>query len=243
MAITTAEIEQLAGEADGLEPEQILDLAARAFGAATVFTTSLGAEDQVITHMIRTAGLPFGIVTIDTGRLPEETYQVLERTNRRYGITVPILFPERAGVEQLVAEQGPLGFYNSVQWRRACCHVRKVEPLARALHGQQCWVTGLRAEQSPARGTVKPFELDAERGVVKCQPLAAWSNAQVWAYIREYAVPYNVLHDRGYPSIGCAACTRAVAPGDDPRSGRWWWEQGSARECGLHRHGTGDATT
>lgn len=198
------------------------------------FSTSFGAEDMVLLDLIVGAGLPIAMFTLDTGRLPEETYALMQAVEQRYGRCVQTLFPAAAAVEALVARIGINGFRASVANRQACCAVRKLEPLARALAGKRAWVTGLRAGQSAHRTGVLGHSVDAARGLEKFNPLHDWSEAQVWGYLRRHAVPYNALHDRFYPSIGCAPCTRAIAAGEDRRAGRWWWEQESAKECGLH---------
>lgn len=198
------------------------------------FSTSFGAEDMVVLDLIRRHALPIGIFTLDTGRLPEETYVLMQQVEQRYGRCVATLFPDAQAVQRLVAANGINGFYDSVDNRKACCAVRKLEPLGRALAGKRAWVTGLRAEQSVTRADLAKREIDRERGLEKFNPLADWSESDVWAYIRANDVPYNALHDRSYPSIGCAPCTRAVAPGEDVRAGRWWWENPESKECGLH---------
>lgn len=175
------------------------------------------------------------VFTLDTLRLPTETYDVIDRVRARYGISIEIFYPDLAAVDAMVRERGYNAFYRSVEDRHACCHIRKVVPLSRALEGLDAWITGLRAEQSGTRADTALIEIDeAHGGIVKINPLAAWTTEQVWTYIREHDVPYNALHDRGYPSIGCAPCTRAVAPGEDPRAGRWWWEIDGPKECGIH---------
>jgi phosphoadenosine phosphosulfate reductase len=198
------------------------------------FSTSYGAEDMVVLDLIRRFELPIAVFTLDTGRLPEETYQLMQQVEARYGNCVETYFPEAHAVRELVADNGINGFYESVDKRKACCGVRKLEPLARALAGKRAWVTGLRAAQSVTRAELATREFDPQRGLTKFNPLADWSENDVWAYLGEHAVPYNALHDRAYPSIGCAPCTRAVAPGEDLRAGRWWWEQPESKECGLH---------
>jgi phosphoadenosine phosphosulfate reductase len=198
------------------------------------FSTSFGAEDMVVLDLIRRHVLPIGIFTLDTGRLPDETYRLMNKVEQRYGRCVTTWFPEAAAVQQLVARDGISGFYDSVDRRKACCGVRKLEPLARALAGVAAWVTGLRAEQSVTRKALAQRQWDDERGLSKFNPLADWSEADVWDYLRTFDVPYNELHDRQYPSIGCAPCTRAIAPGEDVRAGRWWWESADTKECGLH---------
>lgn len=199
-----------------------------------VFTTSFGAEDMVLIELIHANRLPIEVITLDTGRLPEETYQLMQRAEARYGRVVRTYFPDARAVQDLVAKQGINGFYDSVEQRKACCAVRKLEPLARALAGKASWVTGQRAAQSVTRAALAARESDAERGLTKFNPLHDWSEAEVWQFIRANDVPYNALHDRFYPSIGCAPCTRAITPGEDLRAGRWWWEQPDSKECGLH---------
>lgn len=196
--------------------------------------SSLGAEDQVLTHMIGSSGVSIPVFTLDTGRMFAESYDLIERTRAELGVTIRPYFPDAEAVEQMVADEGPNLFYRSVDLRKRCCHVRKVEPLRRALAGKRAWITGLRRAQSVTRAQLGPVEWDEQNGLYKISPLVDWSEDDVWAYIRTHRVPYNALHDQGFPSIGCAPCTRAVAPGDDPRSGRWWWELPEHRECGLH---------
>lgn len=198
------------------------------------FASSLGAEDQVLTDLIYRESLPIEIFTIDTGRLPTETYDLLAAVERCYGRRPAIFFPCHETVESHVHAHGINGFYDSVEARKACCAVRKVEPLRRALAGKRAWITGLRAEQSVTRKGLRMMAYDAAHELVKFSPLADWNEAEVWAYIRRYRVPYNALHDRSYSSIGCAPCTRAVAVGEDLRAGRWWWEAAEHKECGLH---------
>ena len=198
------------------------------------FSTSFGAEDMVVLDLIHRHALPISIFTLDTGRLPQETYDLMQKVEERYGRCVATYFPDAQGVQRLVAENGINGFYASVDNRKACCAVRKLEPLGRALAGKRAWVTGLRAEQSVTRADLAQREVDAERGLEKFNPLADWSEPDLWAYIRSNDVPYNALHDRSYPSIGCAPCTRAITPGEDVRAGRWWWESAENKECGLH---------
>jgi len=212
-----------------------------------VFTTSLGLEDQALTHAIFSQVLAIDVVTLDTGRLFPETYQVWADTEARYGRRIHGLSPDRARLEQLVARQGINGFRASVEARKSCCAVRKVEPLRRALAGAAGWITGLRAEQSPDRALLDLAVVDAAYGVVKINPLFDWTRERVVEFVRHHDVPYNPLHDRGFLSIGCAPCTRAVAPGEPERTGRWWWEQNDKKECGLHggasmaTHGAGAA--
>jgi phosphoadenosine phosphosulfate reductase len=199
-----------------------------------VFTTSFGIEDQAIAHAIFSQALAIDVVTLDTGRLFPETYDVWAETEQRYGITIRAFYPDQAQLEALVAEQGINGFRNSVAARQACCGVRKVEPLKRALAGAAAWVTGLRADQSDARAKTPFVAQDATYNLLKAAPLADWSRAQVADYVAAENIPQNALHAKGFLSIGCAPCTRAVLPGEPERAGRWWWEQESKKECGLH---------
>lgn len=206
---------------------------AREFAPAA-FANSLGAEDMVLTDLIFTDALPIEVFTLDTGRLPNETYALLDAIAGRYGTRLRVLFPRAEAVESYVKDHGVNGFYGSVELRKACCHIRKVEPLRRALADKKAWIAGLRRAQSVTRSDLAVESFDAENGLMKFNPLADWSHQDVWDYIRAYSVPYNALHDRGYASIGCAPCTRAIAAGEDIRAGRWWWENPESRECGLH---------
>ncbi len=199
-----------------------------------VFTTSFGLEDQVVTHLIATQGLPIEIATLDTGRLFAEVHALWAQTEARYGIGIVPFYPRHGAVEAFVRGHGINGFYGSIEARKACCGVRKVEPLGRALAGASAWVTGLRADQSAARGGVVLAEADAERGLVKFNPLLDWTREQALAFARDNDIPLNPLHDKGYLSIGCQPCTRAIQPGEPERAGRWWWEEEAAKECGLH---------
>lgn len=198
------------------------------------FANSFGAEDMVLTDLILSNQLPIEIFSLDTGRLPAETYTLMEEVEQRYGTRLKVYFPEAAAVEAYVRKEGINAFYDSVELRKACCQIRKVEPLKRALAGKKAWITGLRAAQAVTRSGLPVREFDAGNGLDKFNPLSDWSEAEVWAYIRLHEVPYNALHDQFYPSIGCAPCTRAVALGEDIRAGRWWWEDPASKECGLH---------
>jgi len=199
-----------------------------------VFTTSFGLEDQAIGHAILSQNLDIDLVTLDTGRLFPETHDVWAETERRYGRRIPAIVPDRHDLETLIVRQGSDGFRTSVEARRACCHVRKVAPLNRALDGAHGWVTGLRADQSEHRADVAFASVDAERGLIKINPLFDWTRADAVTFTREHDVPVNTLHAHGFLSIGCAPCTRAVAPGEPERAGRWWWESEGKTECGLH---------
>lgn len=206
---------------------------ARDFSPA-VFASSMAAEDMVLTDMILRAKLPIGVFTLETGRLHKETLGMVERIKETYGYDVKLYKPEQAAVDAYVQQNGLNAFYDSVDMRKECCRIRKVDPLNRALAGQRAWITGQRRAQSATRTELGVQEDDAAHGMAKFNPLADWSEEDVWHYIRSNDVPYNPLHDRGYPSIGCEPCTRAIAPGEDVRAGRWWWENPESKECGLH---------
>lgn len=212
---------------------EALQIVVKQFPKETVFSSSLGQEDQVLTHAIAKNKLPVKIFTLDTGRHFNEHYELLEKTNARYKINIQVYFPDASDVEKFVNEKGVNGFYESVENRKECCFIRKVKPLNRALQGAKVWITGLRAEQSDNRKDMKIIEWDEARQLYKFNPLIHWTYNQVLDYIAEHNIPYNPLHDKGFISIGCAPCTRAVEPGEDARAGRWWWEA-SKKECGLH---------
>ncbi len=196
--------------------------------------SSLGAEDQVLTHMVVQIDPNARVFVLDTGRLHQETYDVLDKTRRELGVNYEIIFPDAQKVEAMVNAKGMNLFYESVENRKECCGVRKVEGLRRVLSTCDAWITGLRREQSVTRGEIKMVEQDQAHGILKINPLVDWHTQQVWDYIKKYNVPYNKLHDQGFPSIGCAPCTRAIKPGEDLRAGRWWWENPEHKECGLH---------
>lgn len=198
------------------------------------FASSMGAEDMVLTNIILRQQLPIEIFSLDTGRLPVETYNLMAEVEKTYNTKLKIFFPRSDTVENYVRNNGINAFYESVDLRKACCHMRKVEPLGRALKGKKAWVTGMRAAQATTRASLPEREFDAGNKLEKFNPLSSWSEAEVWAYIRLHEVPYNALHDQFYPSIGCAPCTRAVAVGEDIRAGRWWWEDPTSKECGIH---------
>jgi len=218
---------------DSIPLEDALKESVSLFPGRVRFSSSLGQEDQVLTDIIARHRIPINIFTIDTGRLFSEAYDTLERTRSRYGLQIDVFFPEASAVQKLVSTEGPNLFYNSVAGREACCNVRKVEPLGRALAGAAVWITGLRAAQTDHRRQLPVVEWLPEKELYKVNPLLHWSAGDITNYLQQYAVPYNPLHDRGFASIGCAPCTRATQPGEDPRSGRWWWEA-SHKECGLH---------
>ena len=202
----------------------------------SAFACSFGAEDMVLLDVIAKQVPRIEVFTLDTGRLPEETHALLDTVRNNYSISIRAYFPDSSTVEAWVEQNGPNAFYRSVAQRLQCCHIRKVEPLRRALARKKSWVTGLRREQSASRQNLQIEAWDEANGLIKLSPLLEWTAEDVWAYIQTHGVPYNALHDRGYPSIGCAPCTRAVRPGEDSRAGRWWWEQASQKECGLHLH-------
>jgi len=233
--MTIDRIVTLRGELGRRKGQQAIEWVFSRFPADRVgLSTSLGAEDQVLTDMVRRVVERPIVFTLDTGRHFPETYDTLERTRRHYGIAIEALFPEPAEVEPMVREHGPNLFFESPELRKLCCQVRKVSVLRRRLAGLDLWITGLRREQSITRIGRPILEWDDKFGLLKLSPLFDWTTDQVWHYIREYEVPYNPLHDRDYPSIGCAPCTRAVAPGEELRAGRWWWEVAEGKECGLH---------
>lgn len=202
--------------------------------ASVKLASSLAAEDMVLTHAILSRGAAIGIFSLNTGRLHAETLGMLDRVRERYGYQIEQFHPQAEAIDAYVADHGLNAFYESVELRKRCCEIRKVEPLNRALAGVQAWVTGQRREQSVTRTELHEQEHDAARGIAKYNPLADWSEAEVWAYLKQFDVPVNPLHARGYPSIGCEPCTRAIRPGEDSRAGRWWWESRDTKECGLH---------
>lgn len=201
------------------------------------FANSLGAEDMVLTDLIVKHQLPIEIFSLDTGRLPAETYALMTTVDCHYGLKLKVYFPQAEEVESYVRQHGINAFYDSVTLRKACCYARKVEPLRRALAGKRAWITGMRAEQAATRGQLATREYDEGNGLEKFNPLADWSEKEIWTYIKQQGVPYNALHDQFYPSIGCAPCTRAISLGEDVRAGRWWWESPESKECGLHVKG------
>ncbi len=214
--------------------EVVAEFGANATHGALAFANSFGAEDMVLTDLILSNGLPITVFSLDTGRLPAETYSLISEVERRYATRLEIYCPDAGAVETYVRNHGINAFYDSVELRKACCGVRKMEPLHRALAGRKAWITGLRAAQSVTRAGLPVREFDSANGLEKLNPLSDWTETEVWAYIRINEVPYNALHDQFYPSIGCAPCTRAIAVGEDVRAGRWWWENPETKECGLH---------
>lgn len=229
------EARKLSQEFEPQGPDALLAWGIKRFGSKLVLASSFGPEDVVLIEMAVKIDPKVRIVTLDTGRLPEETYAVMDAVKFKYGVGIEVFFPDAARVEQLVRGKGFFSFKESVENRKECCGIRKVEPLKRALAGAQAWITGMRRGQSVTRTEVGKVEIDAAQGgIVKLNPLADWDEAKVWAYIRANKVPYNKLFDQGYRSIGCAPCTRAVKEGEDERAGRWWWENPEHKECGLH---------
>jgi len=215
---------------------EILQAGLTAAGGPVKLACSFSVEDVVVIDLIRELDLPIGIFALDTGRLNEETYEVAEAVSERYGVPIDWYFPERAAVEKLEREKGLFSFRASLENRHECCRIRKVEPLGRALAGLAGWVTGMRREQSVTRAEIAPIEIDtAHGGILKINPLVSWTEAEVWAYAEKRRIPLNRLHKLGYPSIGCAPCTRAIKAGEHPRAGRWWWEDPENKECGLHK--------
>ncbi|MDR1367638.1 MAG: phosphoadenylyl-sulfate reductase [Candidatus Accumulibacter sp.] len=219
-----------------LEVESLIRKIAMDYSPAA-FASSFGVEDMLLTDIILGTNAPIEIFSIDTGRLPRETHDLIAKAQTRYGVRIKVYFPRCELIEAYVLENGINAFYDTVELRETCCRIRKVEPLRRALIGKKAWITGLRAEQSRTRGLLRIEDFDEDNGLKKFNPLLNWTEKEVWAYIREKRVPYNALHDRFYPSIGCAPCTRSVTVGEDARSGRWWWEDSTNRECGLHVKG------
>lgn len=215
-------------------PEEVLRYFLSEYGDKIALASSLSIEDQVLTDMIVKINKQSKIFTLDTGRLFPETYDLIHRTNKFYGIFIHAFFPESSKVEAMVNSKGINLFYESVENRKLCCNIRKIEPLKRAFKGLDAWICGLRREQSVTRKDVKMIEWDEGNGLLKINPLIEWSEEGTWAYIKEHNVPYNELHDKGFPSIGCQPCTRAIKKGEDIRAGRWWWERPENRECGLH---------
>ncbi|MFB6343805.1 phosphoadenylyl-sulfate reductase [Saccharicrinis sp. FJH62] len=216
-------------------PQEVLSFFYNEFRDKIALSSSLGAEDQVLTDMVVHHAGGMKIFTLDTGRLFPETYSLISRTNDKYGIKIDVMFPDYKSVEQMVKEKGINLFYNSIENRKLCCGIRKIEPLKRAFKTLDAWVCGLRASQSVTRQNIQVVEWDEPNGLLKINPLANWTEDDVWNYIKKNGVPYNALHNKGFPSIGCQPCTRAIAEGEDIRAGRWWWENPETKECGLHK--------
>ncbi|QTE38321.1 phosphoadenylyl-sulfate reductase [Mucilaginibacter sp. P25] len=227
-------LQQIQSVTTGLGPVEALTKLAELFPGEVIFSTSFGWEDQVISHMIFANNLPIKVFTLETGRLFRETYSVWAATMNRYQKPIHAYYPNNELLEEMVSKKGPNSFYESVENRKECCGIRKIEPLKRALKGNKIWITGIRAEQSVNRHDMHDMEWDEQNQLVKFHPIFSWTLDEVKAYIKQYNIPYNSLHDKGFPSIGCMPCTRAVAEGEDFRAGRWWWEDQSKKECGLH---------
>ena len=227
---------QIAEMAKLLSTEEVIKNLTEEFPGQVTFSTSFSFEDQLITDIILKNNFPVKIFTLDTGRLFEETYSAWSATNERYNTLIKAYYPDHKLLEPFVEKHGPNSFYESVDQRKACCYVRKVEPLKRALKGNAIWITGIRAEHSSNRHDMQQVEWDETNQIIKYHPILHWTTQEVKDYINKYNVPYNILQDRGFVSIGCAPCTRAIKPGEDFRAGRWWWEDNTKKECGLHVH-------
>jgi phosphoadenosine phosphosulfate reductase len=232
--IPTTSFSPLLHKVSRVNPLEALRFLCDEFPGKVVFSTSFSAEDQVITHIILSNLIPVSIFTLDTGRFFAETYSTWVATNDRYGVKIKGFYPDRNLLEEYIDQKGPNGFYGSVGDRKQCCFIRKVERIQRALAGNAVWVTGLRAEHSPERKELDIMEWDPSNNIIKYNPVLGWSGVEIKKFIDEHQVPYNILHDKGFLSIGCAPCTRAVRPGEDMRAGRWWWEEQGKKECGLH---------
>jgi phosphoadenosine phosphosulfate reductase len=227
-------ISEYNGLLQGVAPQEVLSFFSSRYKGEISFSTSLGAEDQVLTDMICHVDPLIKIFTLDTGRLFQETYDLINITEKKYGIKIHLYFPEAERVENMVEEKGINLFYESIENRKLCCHIRKIEPLKRALDGMKVWISGVRKEQSVTRQEFDLVEWDESRQIIKLSPLIEWTESQVWEYLNENKIPSNELHSKGFSSIGCQPCTRAVKPGESVRSGRWWWELPENKECGLH---------
>jgi len=230
----------LARDIAGQDAASVLQSLQAKFPGAITFSTSFSKEDQVVTHLLRQYAPDATIFTLDTGRFFSQTYDVWASTNAHFDIRIASYFPDRPDLEQYLNQNGPNAFYQSIELRKECCRIRKVEPLKRALAGYSVWITGLRAVHSATRQRLNEVTWDEGHQIIKYNPLLYWSDPEIDAYIRKYQLPYNSLHDKGYPSIGCEPCTRPVKPGEDLRAGRWWWEDTGKKECGLH---TSDVST
>jgi len=235
--LSREQVEKLADDFENKTPPEILKWALDQFHPRIALASSFSLEDGVITDMLSKINPKFRVFTLDTGRLNQETYSLIDRIRARYDVPIEVYYPDTASVEKMVREHGMNLFYESVDNRRLCCNVRKVEPLMRVLSGLDAWITGLRREQSVTRTAVKKIEIDeAHNDIVKINPLTDWTEQQVWEYTKKNSIPYNLLYDKGYTSIGCEPCTRPIKPSEDIRAGRWWWESADKKECGLHVH-------
>lgn len=230
-----AQIEKLNNEMEGKTSLAVLDYFVSNFSDKIGFATSFGFEDQVITQKLFSLKKKIKIFTLDTGRLFPETYELIDKIISRYKLNIDIYFPNSSEVETMVNSKGINLFYESIENRKLCCGVRKIEPLKRALSNLDIWISGLRREQSPTRSDMKLVEWDANNGLIKINPLIEWTEKECWDYVKEHNIPYNTLHDKGFLSIGCQPCTRAIEEGEDVRAGRWWWEDPDSKECGLHK--------
>jgi len=222
-------------ELSGKTPDYILTFFLEKFKGKIALSTSLGLEDQVLTQMVAEIDPSTRIFTLDTGRLFPETYDLMDRTSKKYKINLEVFFPNSAEIEEMVAEKGINLFYDSIENRKLCCRLRKLVPLARSMQGLDAWITGLRREQSVTRENMQVVEWDDNNNMLKINPLIDWTEQQAWDYVKEHHVPVNPLHKKGFASIGCQPCTRAIEPGEDVRAGRWWWENPDTKECGLHK--------
>ncbi len=227
-------LKELREQLTGRSVEDSLSELVKQFPSQVIFTTSFGIEDQVLTHKIFSNNLDIKVVTLDTGRLFPETYEVFSQTVIKYKKTIHTYFPDYLSVEKLVTEKGPFSFFESVEDRKECCRIRKVVPLNRALFGMKVWISGIRADQSDNRSNMESLEYDEDKKLFKYYPIFSWTYQDVKNYVKENSIPYNSLHDKGFVSIGCEPCTRAIEPGEDFRAGRWWWEKDGAKECGCH---------
>ena len=234
--MTQERIAELNVQMHNKTPQEVINFFGEMFHDKIALSTSLGAEDQILTEMVASStSKEIKIFTLDTGRLFPETYDLIDRTAKRYKKEIAVYFPKHDAVEKMVATKGMNLFYESVENRKECCNTRKIEPLMRAFESVDAWICGLRAEQSVTRTAIEVVEWDENNKKVKINPLAKWSEKMVWDYIKEKKIPYNPLHDKGFPSIGCQPCTRAIMEGEDVRAGRWWWENPATKECGLHK--------
>lgn len=232
--MTPQDIPYLKSQIEGKTPQEAIAWFLNEFGDKIALSNSMGAEDQVLTDMICKIDKSSKIFTLDTGRIFPETYDLIDRTNKRYGIQIQVYFPDAEKVERMVNNKGVNLFFESIENRKECCHIRKIEPLKRAFKGLSVWICGLRHDQSVTRTEVDIVEWDENNDLVKFNPIVDWTEEQIWDYIKKNKVPYNRLHNQGFPSIGCQPCTRAIEKGEDIRAGRWWWENPESKECGLH---------
>lgn len=229
------QIEAWNQQMQGKSPQEIITFFLHHYEKRIALSTSMGLEDQALIHMVSEVDKKARFFTLDTGRLFPETYDLIDRTSRKYNITLEVFFPEAADVEEMVAEKGINLFYDSIENRKLCCHLRKIKPLMRAIKNLDAWITGLRREQAVTRKDLQVVEWDKANGLVKINPLIDWTEQQVWDYVNQHNVPINPLHKKGFASIGCQPCTRAIEPDEDIRAGRWWWENPETKECGLHK--------